>query len=185
MAVTLTATLPEISFAQKKSLTSIGFSAGYGTLMKADDSFLDGFLGTERTNYSGDYCFGAHYLRTISRRIDIGGEVNYSSFSSRDRWEYNKYQFLSFSGRMNYYYKRKENWRLYSGITLGVMFKTDREEKFPVSGSGPATVNTFKEAWPCGHLTAFGAEYGKNICPFAEIGIGTNGSVTGGIRAKF
>ena len=73
-----------------------------------DESFDWGFFNTTTSIYSEDNMPGLPYLRTISKKIDVGAEANYASYTATGSALSNQYKYLSVSAKFNFYYVRKE-----------------------------------------------------------------------------
>jgi hypothetical protein len=84
--------------------------------------------------------------------------------------------------KMNYYYKRKENLRPYSGIAAGIRFQTVKNMLFNPNSN----LNTEKITDFVGQFTAFGIEKGAGrVNPFFELGLGTSSGLNAGPRIRF
>lgn len=164
---------------------SIGISYGNGTIMKIfDQGFDEAFAswGGGKDRYTGDNVFAIDYTTSISKRIDLGAEVSYSSYNDIGRFTRYNYKHWSVLAKSRYYFKKGERWRIYGGISFGIMQINNTE----VSIANPANIKKEKNYNIAFQLVMPGVEYGKGpIVPFIELGTGTNGAITGGVRFRF
>ena len=145
-----------------------------------DESFDWGFFNTTTTIYSEDNMPGLPYLGTISKKIYVGAETNFASYTATGSALSNRYKYWSVSVEFNFYYVRKGKWRIYSGLSFGYMQESNVEKSIRTS----ATAQT-KNSTLAVHITGIGGEYSKGVInSFAELGAGTNGGITAGIRIR-
>ena len=144
-----------------------------------DESFDWGFFNTTTTIYSEDNMPGLPYLGTISKKIYVGAETNFASYTATGSALSNRYKYWSVSVEFNFYYVRKKMDILKRFVTWFIQ-ETNVEKTIRTSATMQRKNSTLAV-----HITGIGGEYSKGIInSFAELGAGTNGGITAGIRIR-
>ena len=167
---------------------SYGFSvlnSGIGMVInKAND--LNEWLGIEdeiQVRSGGTYgVINLGYNYQLSKVISVGGAVGLNSLSvnlkddtgSLKAASANIWMIMS-TCKIDWFRTRSDIFGMYSKVGLGVM------------AIGGSLMEEFhKTLWlPTGHLSLVGLEVGRGFSGFMELGIGMQGIVQAGVRARF
>lgn len=136
-----------------------------------------------QTGYWGP--IGIEYFRRLSPVVAVGAVAEYSHC----KWDKNygsdrslSSSYITVMPSIKFNWLRNENWSLYSGASAGIMIATldtsgvsSKDEKIE-----DETITSFMF-----QATALGAEFGKDLRFFAEVGFGEKGVACAGLRYKF
>jgi hypothetical protein len=122
------------------------------------------------------------YTYQLNKVVSIGGAIGLNSMKIRledntgkiDAARANIWMLMS-SAKFDWFRTRSDVFGMYSKVNLGVM------------GIGASLMEeAHKTLWlPTGHLSLIGLEVGKGFSGFMELGVGMQGIVQAGIRARF
>lgn len=167
---------------------SISISYGIVTAPQIISSYVTAYgllfsLGTvlvEERNFSGAFTINMKLFSSGKWRF--GGELAYESSQQTirtifdNKTEKENVNYFSVMPRVDYYWIEKDNFKLYSGLSLGALF---------VRTTNKDDGKKYSYFYPAFQLSGLGVEAGKNICFFAEGGLGISGSLQAGLRVKF
>ena len=118
----------------------------------------------------------------LNKVVSIGGAIGLNSMKIRledntgkiDAARANIWMLMS-SAKFDWFRTRSDVFGMYSKVNLGVM------------GIGASLMEeAHKTLWlPTGHLSLIGLEVGKGFSGFMELGVGMQGIVQAGVRARF
>jgi hypothetical protein len=173
---------------------SLGY--GYGSLFMTNPYVSHSFEGYPTIDNQKDgYTIGAltiGYNRGLTRVLTFGFTGSYmnlyydGNYTSSDGTYtiYRAYIYDNiFSGIavITFNYVNRPVVRLYSAVGLGVAIAFST-----VTGTGPESVKvTKRQLLPGWQLTLIGIRVGHSLGGFAEIGVGTNATLSAGISYKF
>jgi hypothetical protein len=122
------------------------------------------------------------YTYQLNKVVSIGGAIGLNSMKIRledntgkiDAARANIWMLMS-SAKFDWFRTRSDVFGMYSKVNLGVM------------GIGASLMEeAHKTLWlPTGHLSLIGLEVGKGFSGFMELGVGMQGIVQAGVRARF
>ena len=122
------------------------------------------------------------YTYQLNKVVSIGGAIGLNSMKIRledntgkiDAARANLWMLMS-SAKFDWFRTRSDVFGMYSKVNLGVM------------GIGASLMEeAHKTLWlPTGHLSLIGLEVGKGFSGFMELGVGMQGIVQAGVRARF
>lgn len=136
-----------------------------------------------QTGYWGP--IGIEYFRRLSPVVAVGAVAEYSHC----KWDKNygsdrslSSSYITVMPSIKFNWLRNENWSLYSGASAGIMIAT-------LDTSGVSSIDEKIEDETITSFmfqaTALGAEFGKDLRFFAEVGFGEKGVACAGLRYKF
>jgi len=173
----------------------IGISYGVGLSLLGDGigdavstGLVGGIFGYKYENYKEFGTLSVEYFRHLNNpRWAVGGIIAYAR-STQDVMRDNgsKYidrtrNYYTVMPAAKYYWVNKSHFGLYSKAAVGVMI-VNVNEKLPSSGESKSE----NELRFMGQLSALGLEAGaKHVRAFIEAGVGEQGIVLAGVRAKF
>ena len=184
--------------AQSEDLKNeINVSYGFGSLSQLGDGIGEGFgegLGMIFSDTENDdgIVLGPmsleYFYHFNNPRLAIGGFVSYSKWDSdvvkkggdKEKVGERNRNYFSVMPAIKWYWVNKNSFGLYSKAAAGIAFLSSTEKDFATSKSEDDSSTHFM--FQC---SAIGAELGKQVRGFAELGFGNQGFVQVGIRYKF
>lgn len=138
--------------------------------------------------YGGTGIIRLGYDRFITDRFAIGLDGSYVSYTISKEYQKDgeslrkvkwRDSFISVLARANYYYVKKENVSMYSGLMAGVSFTQSKTiSGLPEVELGENTLFAF-------HVNAFGIRWGRALGFSLEAGFGYNGILNAGMNYRF
>ena len=180
--------------AQSEDLKNeVNVSYGFGSLSQLGDGIGEG-LGQvfSNTEYDDGFILGpisVEYFRHCNNpRLAIGGIVSYSKWDSdilkksgsQEKVGERNRNYFSVMPAIKWYWVNKNSFGLYSKAAAGIAFLNSTEKDLATSKSEDDSSSHFM--FQC---SVIGAEFGKQVRGFAELGFGHQGFVQVGIRYKF
>ena len=180
--------------AQCKDLKNeVSLSYGLGSLSQFGEGIGEGLgLVFSNTEYDDGFILGpisAEYFRHFSNpRLAIGGIVSYSKWDSdilkksgsHEKVGECRRNYFSVMPAIKWYWTNKNSFGLYSKAAAGAAFLNNTDEDF-TSGKSKDDSKTYFMF----QFSFIGAEFGRQLRGFAELGIGDQGFAQAGIRYKF
>lgn len=196
---------------EKYSSDELSVSCGTVTLHELYDIwgraltsvFTFGTYTMDSISYSPSY--NVSYFHHINRKIAVGLLMSYQSSKVHEQslWSelasgingtVSRDRYFSFVPAIKFTFRNVHNWRFYGKGGLGITIDRtctesnnvayDNEKGQYVITQDPPTTYQYTDA----RLTcqfSVGIEYGKILCPFAEIGEGSEGLLQIGVRVHF
>jgi hypothetical protein len=154
----------------KKGDFNLSAGIGFGSLTETSVAIGDAISRIIFGNSNDDLTkskfgainIGAKY--SLSNKVRIGADFVYEKFEGGNI----NIGVISVIPRADLIWVNKNNFRFYSGIGVGVAFTDDND-----GGSSFAF-----------NAVPAGVEFGKDICFYAELAAGFNGTISGGVRFK-
>ena len=180
--------------AQSEDLKNeINVSYGFGSLSQLGNGIGEGLgLVFSNAEYDDGFILGPisfEYFRHLNNpRLAIGALVSYSKWDSdiltkggsQDKVGERNRNYFSVMPAIKWYWVNKENFGLYSKAAAGMAFLNSTEKDFATGKSVDDSSSHFM--FQC---SAIGAEFGKQVRGFAELGVGNQGFALVGIKYKF
>lgn len=125
--------------------------------------------------------FQVGYNRLLSHGISVGGELSFEAITliGTDPEAYeNHYTVTNITARFDYRYWERENFAVYSGLSIGV---GNVGSHGTINPAGTLSAGLI----PAGQLNLFGISYGKKWNGYVEWGFGSNGLINMGLTRRF
>ena len=180
--------------AQSENLKNeLSLSYGFGSTSQMGSGLGEGLsLVFSDTEYDDGSIFGpvsVEYFRHFNNpRLAVGGFVSYSKWDSdilkkggnHEKVGERNRSYFAVMPAIKWYWVNKNSFGLYSKAAAGIAFLSSTEKDFATSKSEDDSSSHFM--FQC---SVIGAEFGKQVRGFAELGFGNQGFVQVGIRYKF
>ena len=172
--------------AQDEPKHEIGVFYGFGSFSNVISEYGTAFTVAvgDQTDYWGPV--GVEYYYHISPLVAIGGIAEYAGC----KWDSPYYikgalssGYFTVMPSLKLNWLRKPNFGMYSSFSAGVLiYNLAADDTLKNNGAKPTEETLANFMF---HVTALGVEFGKSLCPFAELGIGEKGILCAGLRLKF
>lgn len=171
-------------------------SISYGAIPNSIwiDIFSDAFPAIfgekhEKERYVGP--IGLEYYYHTSPLIGVGAVAVFATNNqdARIKEELKSHKIRSYYTLMpavKFNWLRKTNWGMYSKVAIGASLTNASQEDYNESGKLTGKKETTNEVFFNFHASLLGVEAGnQHVRGFAELGIGEQGIILGGVRYKF
>ena len=173
--------------AQEETRHEVGISYGgvpNSILFDAFGSAISSLLGEkyERDRYVGP--IGVEYFYHTSPLIGIGAVATYVNNKEngiRDNQVISKINnsYYTLMPAVKFNWLRRDKWGMYSKLAIGATYRDYSKTHEPEKTTDNEVLFNF-------HVSALGVEAGgQHVRGFAELGIGEQGVILGGVRFKF
>lgn len=149
-----------------------GFGAASG-IVSTIATAMTSYSNSDQNGFWGP--IGIEYYYHVTPGVAIGAMASIAGCKWGDNGE-EKTKYYTVMPSVKFSWLRKEHFGMYSGVAAGLMVASISGSK---NGDSDSKVNFM------GQLTGLGAEFGGQLCGFAELGFGERGVFTLGLRYKF
>ncbi len=130
------------------------------------------------------------YGYNVSKKLMVSADLAYVGYSedlssSSTLLGKSESAFLTFGIMATYNYINNPKFMLYSGAGAGYVVSNEKWKPVDTSTSTPKESSNFEGMGPYFHVNFIGAQYGKKLAVFGELGLGYKGVVSGGLNYKF
>lgn len=143
----------------------------------------------EKEHYVGP--IGLEYYYHTSPLIGVGAVAVFATNNqdARVKEELRSHQIKSYYTLMpavKFNWLRKTNWGMYSKVAIGASLANSSKEDYNESGKLTGNKETSNDVFFNFHASLLGVEAGnQHVRGFAELGIGEQGIILGGVRYRF
>lgn len=180
--------------AQNENLRhELSLSYGFASTTQWGEGLGEGIsLIFSDTQYDDDFVLGPisaeYFYHFDNPRLAVGGIVSYSKWDSdiqkksgsHEKVGERKRNYIAVMPAIKWYWINKNSFGLYSKGAIGAAFLNSTEKKFATNESKDENSTHLMV-----QLSLIGAEFGRQIRGFAELGVGEQGVILAGLRYKF